>query len=100
MYLGKVVEEAPPERLFGTASHPYTRVLLAVAPNLSRRRLPDAAISGDVPSAADAPSGCAFRSRCQFATDRCANEVPERRIVGPGHWVSCHNWESLPAVAA
>jgi oligopeptide/dipeptide ABC transporter ATP-binding protein len=101
MYLGKVVEEAPPEQLFGAPSHPYTRVLLAAAPNLSRRQLPDAdAVRGDVPNAADVPSGCAFRARCRFATERCSRDVPERVLVAPGHAVSCHNWASLPAATA
>jgi oligopeptide/dipeptide ABC transporter ATP-binding protein len=96
MYLGKVVEEAPPEQLFEAPSHPYTRILNAAAPNLVRRQLPDAeAVIGDVPSATDLPSGCAFCARCRFATARCGREVPERRSVAPGHWVSCHNWESL-----
>jgi oligopeptide/dipeptide ABC transporter ATP-binding protein len=101
MYLGKVVEEAPPERLFGAPSHPYTHALLEAAPNLRRRRLPEEdVVKGDVPNPVDVPSGCAFRLRCRFATERCARDVPEPEAVAPGHWVSCHNWAARPAATA
>lgn len=99
MYLGKVVEQAPTDRLFSAPSHPYTRALIAAAPNLARRRLPDEdAVKGDIPDAADVPSGCAFRERCRFATERCGRDVPRPAAVGFEHWVSCHNWDALPAV--
>ena len=91
MYLGVIVERAPTTALFERPLHPYTRALLASAPVANpRQRKAHAPISGDPPSPLAPPSGCRFRTRCPFAVERCALEVPALRELEPGHWVACH----------
>ncbi len=98
MYLGVIVERAPTTALYERPLHPYTRALLAAAPvanpRLRRARAP---ITGDPPSPISPPSGCRFRTRCPFATTRCAAEVPPLRMLESGHWVACHYAEDLGA---
>ncbi|MBB6691361.1 dipeptide ABC transporter ATP-binding protein [Cohnella xylanilytica] len=91
MYLGKLVEEAPTDKLFANPRHPYTQVLLSAVPvpdpSGRRERI---ALEGDLPSPLDPPSGCAFHTRCPFATERCRTETPIRREVDEGHFAACH----------
>ena len=90
MYLGRVVEIGPAAAIFAAPAHPYTRALLAATPSLVRRRHDRAApLAGELPSPADPPSGCGFRSRCPHATEQCAVTAPalqpwpgdERRVA-------------------
>ncbi|RKN86255.1 ABC transporter ATP-binding protein [Paenibacillus ginsengarvi] len=91
MYLGKLVEIAPSERLFRQPAHPYTKALIASIPvPLPDQKRRFAAVQGEIPSPASPPSGCRFRTRCPLATDRCALEQPEFREVTPDHAVACH----------
>jgi oligopeptide transport system ATP-binding protein len=90
MYLGRVVEVAETQRLFSNPKHPYTKALLASIP------IPDPAkrqeltpLSGDVPSPINMPSGCRFRTRCSFATEKCAAVPPALTEVEKDHWVEC-----------
>jgi peptide/nickel transport system ATP-binding protein/oligopeptide transport system ATP-binding protein len=97
MYLGKIVEQAPTESLFRDPLHPYTQALLAAAPIPNpRARRERIILTGDPPSAVNPPSGCRFRTRCRYATERCAAEVPELREIAPAHLAACHYAGDLP----
>ena len=94
MYLGRVVETADADELSDSPIHPYTQSLLSAVP------IPDPKIAksskriileGDVPSPLKMPSGCAFRTRCRFATEKCAQECPPLTDRGNGHMVACWN---------
>lgn len=91
MYLGRVVETAPKQRIFDEPRHPYTQALIASAPvahpRLRRRRQ---LLEGDIPSPSKPPSGCAFHTRCPISVDRCRVEAPEERAIGAEHSVRCH----------
>ena len=91
MYLGRIVEQADRNALFGAAAHPYTLALLAAAPVLDpSRRSIRAALPGELPSPFTPPEGCAFHPRCPRAVQRCREEAPELRQIGEAHWVRCH----------
>ena len=98
MYLGKMVELADAQEIYERPLHPYSKSLLSAVP------LPDPkaarankriVLSGDIPSPLNAPSGCPFRTRCAYATERCAAEVPEFREMSSGHFVACHRTEEI-----
>ncbi|MEO5698837.1 MAG: dipeptide ABC transporter ATP-binding protein [Burkholderiaceae bacterium] len=96
MYLGKVVESAPKQALFGTPRHPYTRALLASTPRIdARARQTRQVLTGELPSPLNPPTGCAFHKRCPFAVARCAVEVPALEVVGAGQLVACHRVHEL-----
>jgi len=102
MYMGKVMELAAREAIYHEPRHPYTRALIESVP------IPDPArerararrsLKGDMPSPLNPPSGCVFRTRCPFATDLCAEKVPELETLEDGHQVACHHHRDLPPVA-
>jgi peptide/nickel transport system ATP-binding protein len=91
MYLGSMVEIGKKEQIFDNPMHPYTRALLSSVP------MPDPAykmkriiLKGDIPSPANPPSGCKFRTRCSACMDICATTTPNLREYEPGHAVACH----------
>ena len=91
MYLGRIVEQASRETLFGSAAHPYTRALLAAAPvHDPTRRNARPFLPGEMPSPFAPPSGCAFHPRCPQVMPRWREALPELRELEPGHWVRCH----------
>jgi oligopeptide/dipeptide ABC transporter ATP-binding protein len=91
MYLGSLVELAPKAELYKNPQHPYTKALLSAVPvpdpTAKRERI---ILQGDIPSPANPPKGCKFHTRCPYATKRCAEEVPEYRDLGGGHFAACH----------
>jgi len=95
MYLGKLVEVAPSEEIFGDPLHPYTKGLLESIPRVNPSSgVVKAAIAGDVPSPIDIPPGCSFNPRCPHAMKRCREEEPELREVSPDRFVRCWLYNS------
>lgn len=91
MYLGNIVEMADKNEIFDNPMHPYTKALMSAIPVPDPTRKRERIIlSGDLPSPANPPSGCKFRTRCPYAKDQCASQAPQYRDVGDGHFVACH----------
>ncbi|MEO8487512.1 MAG: oligopeptide/dipeptide ABC transporter ATP-binding protein [Betaproteobacteria bacterium] len=90
MYLGRIVELAEKERLFGDPLHPYTRMLLDAVPDLRMTGLARVAVAGEVPNPLDPPPGCAFHPRCPHANERCRREVPRLLPAAGDAEVACH----------
>ncbi|MEF2072015.1 ABC transporter ATP-binding protein [Consotaella aegiceratis] len=93
MYLGRLAELAPRDRLFANPLHPYTKALLSAVPEpdpayeRSRQRQ---VLTGDVPSPIHPPSGCRFHTRCPVAVEHCSRATPRWRQIEKDHWVACH----------
>ncbi len=91
MYLGRIVELAPAEEFVSKPRHPYTQALIAAIPipdpTKDRKRI---ILIGDVASPINLPSGCRFRTRCNFAKQKCSEEEPKFEEITPGHFVACH----------
>jgi oligopeptide transport system ATP-binding protein len=104
MYLGKIVEFGDDHAIYEAPTHPYTQALLSAVPipdpealNLDERIV----LEGDLPSPADPPSGCNFRTRCWKAEPRCAEEDPELTTrAGSPHPSACHFAEVRDTVAS
>ncbi|MFD0023486.1 ABC transporter ATP-binding protein [Streptomyces sp. NPDC058382] len=96
MYLGRIVEIADRDDLYGNPRHPYTKALLSAVPEATADDVPARErirLTGDVPSPVNPPSGCRFRTRCWKATDKCASETPPLVQIGgsrDGHLTACH----------
>ncbi|MDP2879580.1 MAG: ABC transporter ATP-binding protein [Sulfuricella sp.] len=90
MYAGEIVEMAGREEFFANPQHPYTRKLFASLPGAARRGQQLEIIRGSVPPLDREFSGCRFASRCDFAWQKCSDEIPAWSEVAPGHGVRCH----------
>lgn len=91
MYTGRVVESAPPEELYRNPSHPYTRLLLSVVPEIGKnKRIFDRKSAGEIPDLINLPKGCPFYERCPVRKERCIRELPPLREISPGHLCACH----------
>ena len=98
MYLGKMVELADANEIYDHPLHPYSKSLLSSVPvpdPETARNNKRIILEGDIPSPLNAPSGCPFRTRCRYATDVCAQSMPEFKEVKPGHFCACHNLENV-----
>ena len=98
MYLGRMVELADAKEIYDHPLHPYSQSLLSAVP------LPDPKIArankrimltGDIPSPLNAPTGCPFRTRCRYATAKCAESMPPFEKVADGHFVACHRVKEI-----
>lgn len=93
MYLGRIVEIADKEQLFKNTKHPYTEGLLSAVPIPDpelRHNKERIILKGDMPSPVNPPSGCTFRTRCMYATEKCSAIVPPLTEHEPGHFAACH----------
>ncbi|MGM9590459.1 MAG: ABC transporter ATP-binding protein [Faecousia sp.] len=98
MYLGKMVELADADEIYNHPLHPYSKSLLSSVPvpdPVVARNNQRIILEGDIPSPLNAPSGCPFRTRCRYATDICAQSMPEFKEVKPGHFCACFNLENV-----
>lgn len=91
MYLGRLVEITEADKLYGKPLHPYTRALLSAVP------IPDPDVkreqellTGDIPSPANPPQGCAFHTRCKECMEICKTDRPVLKEIEPGHFAACH----------
>ncbi|GAA0592453.1 hypothetical protein GCM10009001_05790 [Virgibacillus siamensis] len=91
MYLGNMVEIADKRTLFNDPKHPYTKALLSSIPQAypkqQRERI---VLQGEIPNAADPPSGCKFHTRCPMAMEICQKERPQMQTLKDGSRVACH----------
>jgi oligopeptide/dipeptide ABC transporter ATP-binding protein len=91
MYLGRIIEIAPYDKLFSSPRHPYTQALLAAIPiadpHIRKERIP---LKGQVPNPINPPSGCRFHPRCGRKVDGCESDIPELEKVAENHHVACH----------
>jgi len=103
LYLGRIVELASGEDFYADPKHPYSRALLTAVPiadpKRARQRNIDA-LSGEIPSPINPPSGCTFRTRCRFAIGLCAEKRPPLESAGDGRLVACHRWREIDNSAA
>ena len=98
MYVGKLVELADTEALYGQPKHPYTEALLSAVPKPDPRlagRGEGIILEGDVADPSNPPKGCYFHPRCRYAKEQCSHEEPALRDIGGGHFVACHFAEAL-----
>ena len=94
MYLGKMMEIADADELNANPIHPYTLSLLSADPipdPETARKSHRIVLEGDVPSPLKMPTGCPFRTRCKYATEKCGQEMPQLTDRGNGHMVACWN---------
>ncbi len=90
MYLGKLIELAPRDRIYRHPMHPYTQALLDAVPVADPDNIKDTALEGEVPSPLNPPSGCRFHPRCSLRLEFCDRIEPVFKNTGDEHFVACH----------
>jgi peptide/nickel transport system ATP-binding protein len=96
MYVGRIVEIAPGDRVFHSPRHPYTEALLSAVPTPDpRTRRERIVLAGEVPNPTAPPSGCYFHPRCPYAIERCRIDTPPLETIAPGQQVACHRAHEL-----
>jgi oligopeptide/dipeptide ABC transporter ATP-binding protein len=91
MYLGKIIEVGPLEKVFRMPKHPYTRALLAAVPVPDPRfRRTEAMPRGEIPNPINPPGGCRFHPRCPFTESNCSQVEPTLKQVEDQHYAACH----------
>lgn len=90
MYLGRLVEVAPAERIYDQAMHPYTKALISAIPAVDGQESERILLKGDLPSPSAVPPGCPFHTRCPHAMDICRQVRPDLKEEDAGHFVACH----------
>jgi|TARA_R110001583_G_scaffold17679_1_gene71193 oligopeptide transport system ATP-binding protein len=93
LYLGNVMEIADRDTIYNAPKHPYTKALISAVPipdPVLERNKERIVLTGELPSPINPPSGCVFRTRCPFAREKCATDVPKIEFLGPKHQVACH----------
>jgi oligopeptide/dipeptide ABC transporter ATP-binding protein len=101
MYLGRVVEEGKGADVLRAPAHPYTRALIAAMPSIrAGAHKKKIVLAGEMPSAISPPSGCAFRTRCRYATRICSERIPSLRPIHHGHAVACLRAEEIAGESA
>jgi oligopeptide/dipeptide ABC transporter ATP-binding protein len=102
MYLGQLAEEGPADALYNAPTHPYTHALLSAIPvpnpRIQRTR-PKLVLRGEIPSPANPPSGCRFRTRCPYVMDICSEVDPPAFLSPSGLTARCHLHTSGPMLA-
>ena len=97
MYLGRLMEIGDAQEVYHRPLHPYTQSLMAAVPPMDparARTMPKVAL-GEIPSPLNTPAGCPFRTRCPYATEICAHEMPPLAEVATGHYTACHYVERI-----
>ncbi len=91
MFLGRICEIGTTEEIYAHPKHPYTKFLLNATPQIGKKAMGrEKLLTGEIPSPINPPSGCRFRTRCPYATEQCAKEVP--MLAGSeDHQVACHH---------
>lgn len=98
LYLGRIVERGPTERLLRRPAHPYTVALRSAVPEMDiAARRHRVVLTGPPPDPQEPPPGCPFHPRCPIAVDRCRTEVPAEREIAPGRFTACHRAEEVVA---
>ena len=92
LYLGRVMEVGPAETVFAGPHHPYTEALFSAVPSLDGQRPARIRLTGEIPSAANPPSGCVFHTRCprKLTTGACESTEPPLLEGEPDHLIRCH----------
>jgi len=100
MYLGKIVEIAPSEKIYQNPKHPYTEALLAAIPKQEAGSTRRSILKGSIPDPSNPPDGCVFHTRCLYAKDICRNLIPKLKAVKnyPESFVACHRSDELDLI--